>query len=361
MKKIVLSTLMLGIAATMFAASTAMIRLDLISGGNNSDYILMVENSAYSTGRDQGGDIQKPDMPTANPEASVQLYALTGFSEYARAGQLATSLLDGVQLGFITNTAETSYSIKVTNAVFGTGVTYYLIDKYAGSSTLIVKNAVYPFTAPAGSQINNRFEIRALSEVPGMTINAHEDPDVPGDFYSTFYHGARDFKLPAGTEAYVARVSTENLELTKVANGGEVIPHGVAFILKSNAATINLANADAEQPVAVSAQNDLRGLDYEADAPATCYIFSGHSTDNSVTGIGFYLYEGTKLAANKAYVTLSGNNAPKRLRFVFAGEQEATGVENVQVEAKAEKFIENGQIFIRRGKEVFNLQGQVVK
>ena len=268
MKKIVLSALMLGISAAMFAASsTAMIRLDLISEANNSDYILMVENSAYSTGRDQSGDMEKPDMPTANPDASVQLYALTGFTEYERAGQLATSLLDGVQLGFVTNTAETSYSIKVTNAVFGTGVTYYLIDKYEGTSTLIVTDAVYPFTAPAGSQIDNRFEIRAINEVPGMTINAHEDPENPGEFYSTFYHGGRDFKLPAGTEAYVAQVSTENLELTKVANGGEVIPHGVAFILKSNAATINLANADAE-PVAISVQNDLRGLDYEADAPA---------------------------------------------------------------------------------------------
>ena len=351
---------MMSASAAMFAASTAMIRLDLISEGNNNDYILMVENSVYTTGRDQSGDIQKPNMPTANPEASVQLYALTGFADYERAGQLATSNLDGVQLGFITNSAETSYSIKVTNAVFGTGVTYYLIDKCAGTSSLIEKDFVYgPFTAPAGSQIDNRFEIRALSEVPGMTINAHEDPEKPGDYYSTFYHGARDFKLPAGIEAYVAQVLTENLELTQVADGGEVIPHGVAFILKSNAATINLANADAE-PVAISVQNDLRGLDYEADAPATCYIFSGHSTDNSVTGIGFYLYEGAKLAANKAYVTPSGN-APRRLRFVFTDGQSATALDNVKAPVKAEKFLDNGQIYIRRGNEVFNLQGQLVK
>lgn len=358
MKKYLLSTLALAFSTVMFAQSpfSAVLGLQLSSDlGFADENVTLVEGSMYTSGYETG-DSQK-NMTITNPSQNVKLYALTGFSNFDYAGMLATNSLDGVQLGFLTNTAETNYKLTFKTV---TGSAYYLIDKYAGTSTAIVLNGEYPFTAPAGSQIDNRFEIRALNEVPGMTINAHEDPDVAGDFYSTFYHGARDFKLPAGTEAYVAQVSQENLALTKVANGGQVIPHGVAFILKSNAATINLANADAE-PVAVSAQNDLRGLDYEADAPATCYIFSGHSTDNSVTGIGFYLYEGTKLAANKAYVTLSGSSAPKRLRFVFAGEQEATGVENVQVEAKAEKFIENGQIFIRRGNEVFNLQGQVVK
>lgn len=358
MKKILLSALMICACTAMFAQMpTAAIQIVLSSDLNFSDQELtLMESTAFTEGIEPGYDQQK-SMSITNPSQNVKLYALVDFTEYDKAGMLATNNLDGTKLGFLTNTDETEYKLTFTNVM---GTAYNLIDKYLGTTTLIVANGEYPFTAPTGTQIDNRFEIRALAEVPGMTITAHEDPEVPGDFYSTFYHGARDFKLPAGTEAYVAQVSTENLELTNVANGGDVIPHGVAFILKSNAATINLANADAAA-VAISVQNDLRGLDYEADAPAPCYIFSGHSTDNSVTGIGFYLYEGTKLAANKAYVTLSGSNAPKRLRFVFAGEQEATGVENVQVEAKAEKFIENGQIFIRRGNEVFNLQGQVVK
>lgn len=360
MKKYFLSALMLFVSAATFAlAPTAMVAMQLSSDNGFTDNITLVEDASYTAGLESGADNQK-NYTITNPDQNVVFYVLVDFYTEGKAGMLATNSLDGAELGFITNGAETSYSIKVTNAVFGTGVTYYLIDKYAGISTLIVKNAVYPFTAPAGSQIDNRFEIRAINEVPGMTINAHEDPEKPGDYYSTFYHGARDFKLPAGTEAYVAQVSTENLNLTKVADGGQVIPHGVAFVLKSNAATIHLANADAE-PVAISVQNDLRGLDYEANAPATCYIFSGHSTDYSVTGIGFYLYEGAKLAANKAYVTLAANNAPRRLRFVFTDGQSATALDNVKAPVKAEKFLDNGQIYIRRGNEVFNLQGQLVK
>ena len=80
-------------------------------------------------------------------------------------------------------------------------------------------------------------------------------------------------------------------------------------------------------------------------------------------GNAFLEYVGTNaLAANKAYIQLPAagpNNAPARIRMVING---TTAVENVEAEAvKAEKFIENGQVFIRRGNEVYNLQGQIVK
>lgn len=352
---------MLGVSATMFAASTAMIRLDIISDTNadSNDKVLLVENSAYSAARDQSGDMQKPDMPTANPDASVQIFALTGFADYARAGQLATDNLDGTQLGFTTNTADAAYTIKVYNAVFATGIHYYLIDKYANATMEIVKDALYPFTAPEGATIENRFEIRALAEVPGMTLAAHEDPEHAGDFYCTFFHSGRAFQLPAGAEAYVATVSANALNLVKVADGGQVIPKNVALILKANAASIALGTTSAA-PVTISAANDLLGLDYEADVPANCYVFSGHSTDNQTVGVGFYLYEGAKLAANKAYVVLA-NSAPRRLPFVFAGEQSATGIDNTNAEIKSIKTIENGALIIEKNGVRYNAMGQIVK
>lgn len=73
-------------------------------------------------------------------------------------------------------------------------------------------------------------------------------------------------------------------------------------------------------------------------------------------------YVGTNaLAANKAYIQLPAagpNNAPKRITMRFNG---TTAVDNVEAESvKAEKFVENGQVYIRRGNEVYNLQGQKV-
>ena len=94
-------------------------------------------------------------------------------------------------------------------------------------------------------------------------------------------------------------------------------------------------------------------------APANCYVLSGHSTDNSVTGVGFYQFSGT-LAAHKAYATINGGAAyaPKRLRFVF---NIATDIDNTDAAIKSIKRIENGQLIIIRNGVKYNAAGQVVK
>jgi hypothetical protein len=75
-------------------------------------------------------------------------------------------------------------------------------------------------------------------------------------------------------------------------------------------------------------------------------------------GDALYQYTGTEMPANKAYIQIAGSSAPQRIRMVINGAQ---GVENVEATVKAEKFYENGQLFIRRGEHVYDLQGQIVK
>ena len=112
----------------------------------------------------------------------------------------------------------------------------------------------------------------------------------------------------------------------------------------------------------VSATNCLLGTDGEMAAPANCYVISGHSSDNSVQGVGFYQYTGT-LKAHKAYTIYGGGSgAPKRMRFIFEDEQQATGVENVQGDkVQSTKIIENGQVIIIRNGVRYNAAGQIVK
>lgn len=358
MKKFVLSALSLILCASMYAfAPTSVMVINLSSNGFTDEELRLVEDADFSSAYDFGMDAPKYYDESNN----AVMYVLSGLSECPKANKFATDNLNGTKLGFVSNKLVAAHRITFST-VMGSAQ-YYLIDKFLGASLAIAQGVYYDFEAPLGTQIDNRFEIHAINEVPGMIINAHEDPEVPGDFYSTFYHGARNFELPAGTEAYVAKLfSVDELKLVKVASAGQIIPHGHAVILKSNANTINLANADGT-PVIITAQNDLLGLDYEQATPTgvSCYVFSGHSTNNDIIGIGFYLYEGAKLAANKAYVLGEPNNAPKRLRFVFAGEQGTTAIENVEAEVKAHKFIENGQIYIMHNGIKYNVQGQIVK
>lgn len=218
-----------------------------------------------------------------------------------------------------------------------------------------------PKRVPASKNDAPIATLSALNMNPTYPISANVDPDHAGVYYSTHYNETQKYQLPVGTEAYVATISnTGDLNMTKVAEGGQVIPANTAFILKSNAASVVLTPTDAE-PVTISASNDLIGTDSEKAAPANCYVLSGHSADNSVTGVGFYQFTGT-LAAHKAYAIYSGGAslAPAhRMRFIF---NTPTGIDEVQKNnIQSTKVLENGQLFIINNGVRYNAQGQVVK
>ena len=109
----------------------------------------------------------------------------------------------------------------------------------------------------------------------------------------------------------------------------------------------------------VSYPNCLLGTDVAMSAPDNCYVISGHSSDNSVQGVGFYQYTGT-LKAHKAYTIYGGAGAPPRkMHFIF---DSAQGVESVQSSAvRSQKLIENGQLIIIKNGVRYNAQGQIVK
>ena len=196
---------------------------------------------------------------------------------------------------------------------------------------------------------------------PTYPVAANADPDNAGVYYSTHYNETQKYMLPVGTEAYVATISNGDMNLTKVAEGGQVIPADEAFIFKSNAASVVLTPTDAE-PVTISASNELIGTDSEKAAPTNCYVLSGHSSDNSVTGVGFYAFSGN-IPAHKAYIIYSGSAlAPShRMHFIFNNWQQATGIDNTTDVIVSEKRIENGQLIIIKNGVRYNAQGQIVK
>lgn len=218
-----------------------------------------------------------------------------------------------------------------------------------------------PKRAPAAKKDAPLAALSGIDMSPVYAITSKPDPDNSSVFYSTHFNETQKYRLPAGTEAYVATISGENMNLTKVVDGGQVLPANTAVILKSTSASVVLTPTDAAA-VTVSAENALHGTDSEMEAPGNCYVLSGHSTDYSVTGVGFYEFTGT-IPAHKAYLTISGGAAyaPKKLRFVFNNEQLATGMENAAEALKSEKRIENGQLIIIKNGVRYNAQGQVVK
>lgn len=197
------------------------------------------------------------------------------------------------------------------------------------------------------------------------SITAYEDPLNPGVFYSTFF-ASKSYQLPNdGTEAYEATIDGDKLVLTKFAENSDIIAGFSACILKSAHSAITLTPYDYFFPFPQypSYYNALYGAPSATPAPANCYVLSGHSTDNSVIGVGFYQFSGT-IPANKAYTVLSGGAsfAPKRLRFVFNEENSTTGFDQVSSDqVQSTKFIRNGQLLIEKNGKTYNAQGQIVK
>lgn len=197
---------------------------------------------------------------------------------------------------------------------------------------------------------------------------ANTTPDLPGDEtggWATF-SCAEKVAVPSGVTAYKAVYSKngteEILSLTEI---GGVIPAGAGVILKGVANTpYEFTVSDGDAPDMTG--NKLVGCPVRTDITsvlATNDVFClRYSEAYSMTG--FFLYTGQYVPAGKAYLALpkvpQGAGAPeRRLRFVI---DETTSIIGAEADnAIVTKFVENGQLFIRRGDTIYTIQGIRVK
>ena len=201
----------------------------------------------------------------------------------------------------------------------------------------------YTFT---WSFVNNQLTIGFPDPAPSyaaeVTTNAYG--------LATFSYGS-DLVAVDGAKLYKGDLDGETLVLTQVdyvkAGEGVIVYNevGTATTYHFNAGT-GTSSFSGNELLAASTWNVAENDDYDI------YVLSGSS---------LYLYEGTEMKPNKAYLKVAQNTyggAPKHISFRF---NQSTAIESAEAaELKAEKFVENGVIYIRRGNEVFNLQGQKV-
>lgn len=251
--------------------------------------------------------------------------------------------------------AENKFELTY-NVVEPTAVIIYVAEVGGGSPA--------PKRAPKAKLDEPKAIITSIGVAPNFAISAKQDPNDAGLYYSTFFNSTQKYALPNdGTKAFVAKIDGTDMIMTEIAKNDQVIPAGTAVILQSPTGSFSLTPSDESAVTFDSEKNQLLGTDSEKEAPAGCYVLSGHSTDNSVTGVGFYQFSGT-IPAHKVYLIYSGPTlAPShRMRFIFNEEQQATGVENVQGDkVQCTKVIENGVLYIRHNGKIYNAQGQIVK
>lgn len=141
-------------------------------------------------------------------------------------------------------------------------------------------------------------------------ITANQDPIHEENYYATFYSSKSAYEVPQGVHAYTAVVEDPNDGVLWLTDIGLIIHKGEPVILKASCSRFTLMPSDNKD--AASIENMLLGTDEETTLGANDYTLSlGQS------GVGFYLWAGKSLGANKAYLQMSNPTMAKAFELIY--------------------------------------------
>ena len=163
------------------------------------------------------------------------------------------------------------------------------------------------------------------------------------NYYATYFEGENSRLADENTTVYTAALSENQKWLTLTEVEDKVIPAGNAVVLLSSNETIKLTYTDAE--ATTLANNVLQGSDESQTVdPSTYYVLSAK---NGV--VGFYLFAGTELGANKAYIPASVVSSEARV-LTFGDVTDA-----IQ-QMEKEQVTEDAAVYDLSGRRIANRQ-----
>ena len=347
MKKIFSSFIALVCAMTMSAQITADVTLRLESQSGSSSEMYLFAGPYLATHPERGSLF----VNASNPE-DINIYAIDPVNSN-RYSSFGNEVLENIPVGFITSKealALQSYTIHFD--VYTNTEVLKLKDLVTGDEVNITNGGSYTFVVTEMNEpsyvegqysaINDRF---VINYVPAPVYSVTTNIDGWASYSSDV-----DLVAPAGLTVYAGTIVDEELILTSV----DYIKANEGVIVKGEAGlTYTLTPGSGSD----SYTNDLKPSSAWASHSGTIYCLHNEGVGTTA----FYRYIGSDMPANKAYLQISTtpSSAPKRISMRF---NQPTAIENVELEAvKAEKFIENGQVLIKRGEIIYNVQGQIVK
>lgn len=339
MKKLFLSLVAILLSVHMFAVTyTDKVSITIYDGTYYPSLIVGESADAEFAGNVLVNGYYAPVQNIASMPLAI--YAYRGGVEYEN---LILSSLENIPMGIKTSNA-TSYTLYFAGLQGAVSIYDKQEDEWIDCS------AAYPFTIDGSlcnSYLNNRFYF-FYNVATLYTVNLNS-------YGMATFSAAERTVVPAGLKAYAAgNLSGTELTLTEVASEGDYIPANTGVLLygeqSGNPYTLTIDAGDA----AAFAGNKFHAATEWTASLENVYILHGNE---------LWQYTGSEFAANKAYLQIempAGTSyAPKRISMHFDA---ATGVEDAQGDkVQCTKFVENGQVLIRRGDAVYTLQGQVVK
>lgn len=175
--------------------------------------------------------------------------------------------------------------------------------------------------------------------------------------YATFSCKDPSYIATAGVTAYKAYVNDELITLTALDGN---IPAGEGVLLYGNT-----AGTRVELPVATSGNSaDVTGNSLKPTTLADGSLAEKEANSWALgDGTEFLRFTGSAYIHNRAYLVHTVGANAKAMRMVFADDLLTTGINNTVVETSQRdgKFIENGNIVIKKNGMKYNVAGQVIK
>ena len=163
-----------------------------------------------------------------------------------------------------------------------------------------------------------------------------------------------DFTGVDGMEAYVVASEPEGSEVT--ISKETKIPTGTAFIVKTTSkATTSVSVPTTGGPIELENDNLLIPGDGTTafNSPANTYYYY-------INADKFHLANSGTLQSGKAYLKITSTGAPSLIRIVDE-ENTATNIKSVDAVEEGIKFIQNGQLFIKKNGVVYDMLGHKVQ
>lgn len=161
-----------------------------------------------------------------------------------------------------------------------------------------------------------------------------------------------DFGSAEGITAYIA-TGLNGTGNAVVLQSVDVVPASTPIIVKtaSQGATVNVPVSTADADDAIE-DNLLVAGDGTTSFDAGTYYFLKQDQ--------FYLATSGTLQTGKAYLQITGSLAPSVIRIV-EGENTATSINDIESSDEAVKFIQNGQLYIKRNGVVYDAMGRIIR
>ena len=267
-----------------------------------------------------------------------------GFVGYSNGG--IVTIKNSLSIGTVQSKVAAQFFGAVKNAKSALINCYYVGENVNGSSSTVV----IPANKVTEDQLKSGEVAAKLAPAFRQEIGTDETPvldptralvaEITEAGYATLYIADTDMEIPEGVAAFAAVIDDSFLQLNaiegKIAAGEPVVLKGAAGLYNFKPTT-DAVKAD---------KNDLAGSSEDVEA-AGKYVLAKPEGKPA----GFYLADKGTIKAGKAYL-VANSNTGSLVKAFFFDEEDATGIDNVNVNAN----LNEGAIYNIAGQRVSKAQ-----